>query len=84
MDWVAEYEIIPTNLPFCLSLVLKNWCIIVEEEVGEIDLPIMEATNFQLYRRTLDLPPMPEPTELVPGAPTDSLPAPIYAPSPAP
>ena len=46
VEWAAEYETMKSNFLFRLNLDLKNWCISVEEEVGDIDLPIMTTQHF--------------------------------------
>ena len=44
----------PVNLICCLSLKLNTWCIIFEEEMEDIDLPIMATIRFEMGRQTLE------------------------------
>ena len=58
---------------------LNIWCISVEEEAGDIDIPSMSTLIFELYRRTLDKPHMSLSETLYPGTPAP-IPPLIHAP----
>ena len=43
LDWAGEYDMIPMHFLCRLFLDLNAWCILVEEEVGGIDIPSIYA-----------------------------------------
>ena len=74
---------LPMHFPCRLTLDLNSWCISVEEEVGDIYLPIVSSLSLELDRHTLAFPIMPAIASFSPIVPALKAP-PIQAPSAAP
>ena len=44
----------PINFHCCLTLYLNTWCISVEEEVGNINMPNLRVIRLYMDRNTFD------------------------------
>ena len=88
VDWSAKHYMLLMHFLCRLTFKFRTWCISVEKEVGDIDLPRMSDLCFELDRRTLYQPHIPAPAYFYLGTPApisllNTIPSAAPSPSPA-